>query len=671
MATLMHEDNGLTWRRDHLTIRVEPYGADAIRVRQTMLAALPEREFALLPATPTLAEVTLIDNAGTLTSGSLQVELSARGTLAFSRISGGGTAALLSESGRRFTSASGDLSRIMLDFAPNSGERFYGLGQHAHGMLDQKGCVIDLRQVNTQVAIPVLVSSRGYGFLWHDPSVGQVELAHNRTRWVAEASRGIDYVVFTGDSYADLMGTYARLTGAAPVLPQWAAGFWQSKLRYRNQDELLGVAREYKKRGLPLSVIVIDFFHWTMLGEFQFDKSCWPDPAAMVRELKSMGIELAVSIWPMVNHNSRHYAEMQAKGLLIRAERGIPVQHKFIDTYPEGQVFSQYYDATHPETMRYVWDLVRKNYYDYGIRVFWLDNCEPDIQPADFDNLRLHLGNGSEVACIYPQLNAKGFHDGLKAAGEQEIVTLCRSGWAGVQRFGAIIWSGDVYSNFGSLRDQVRAGLNMAMSGIPWWTTDIGGFYGFEDTATPQFRELVIRWFQYGVFCPIFRLHGVRWPADWSKVSTLTGVDNEVWSFGEEAYAILTEFLRLRERLLPYIMTQMRVASERGVPPMRPLFFDFAHDPQAFAWEDEFLFGPDLLVAPVTEFGARSRRVYLPAGTCWRNAWTDERHDGGAVIEAQAPLERIPVFVRADSTISLCPEKAAKHTLKVRLRAKP
>lgn len=652
METLVHENNGLTYRREHLTIRVEPYGTDAIRVRQTLLAALPEREFALLSATPGAAEISVKDNVGTLTSGSLRVELSGRGTLAFSRLSAGTTTALLSERGRRFTATTGDLSRITLDFEPHGDERFYGLGQHAHGSLDQKGCVVELRQINTQVAIPVLISSRGYGFLWHDPSVGQVELAKNRTRWVAEASRGIDYVVFTGDSYAGIMGTYARLTGAAPVLPEWAAGFWQSKLRYRNQDELLRVAREYKKRGLPLSVIVIDFFHWTMLGEFQFDKTCWPDPAAMVRELKSMGIELAVSIWPMVNHNSRNYAEMQAKGLLIRAERGVPVQHKFIDTYPEGQVFSQYYDATNPETLRYVWDLVRKNYYEYGIRVFWLDNCEPDIQPADFDNLRLHLGNGSEVACVYPLLNAKGFHDGLKAAGEREIVTLSRSGWAGVQRFGAIIWSGDVYSSFGTLRDQVRAGLNMAMSGVPWWTTDIGGFHG-GDPSTPEFRELIIRWFQYGVFCPIFRLHGVRSPSDWSKVPTLTGVDNEVWSFGDQAYAIITELLRLRERLMPYIMAQMRAASEMGIPPMRPIFFDFAHDPQAFTWEDEFLFGPDILVAPVTEAGALSRRVYLPSGTRWRNAWTDEVHSGGEVVEAQAPIERIPVFIRADSAISL------------------
>jgi alpha-D-xyloside xylohydrolase len=295
---------------------------------------------------------------------------------------------------------------------------------------------------------------------------------------------------------------------------------------------------------------------------------------------------------------------------------------------------------------------VQKNYYDYGIRVFWLDNCEPDIQPPDFENVRMHLGNGAEVACAYPMLNEKGFYDALQQAGQQEIVTLCRSGWAGSQRFGAIIWSGDIPSTFASLRQQIRAGLNMAMSGIPWWTTDIGGFHG-GNPDEPAFQELIVRWFQYGVFCPIFRLHGVREPSDWKSVPTLTGADNEIWSFGQRAYAIIRELLMLRQRLMPYIMAQMDLAAARGIPPMRPLFFDFADDAETYRWEDQFLFGPDVIVAPVAEPGATSRKVYLPAGCTWRNAWTDECVDGGRIVEAACPLETIPVYLRDTSTLQL------------------
>ncbi len=275
----------------------------------------------------------------------------------------------------------------------------------------------------------------------------------------------------------------------------------------------------------------------------------------------------------------------------------------------------------------------------HGIKSWWLDACEPEINPRDFDNLRYYSGNGLAVANIYPLLHEQAFYDGMRAEGEEEIISLCRSAWAGSQRYGAALWSGDIASTFEALQTQVRAGLNVGLSGIPWWTTDIGGFHG-GDTRTPYFRELIVRWFQYGVFCPLFRLHGFRMPNEkfWD-----TGGDNEVWSFGEEAYAIITELMLLRERLRPYIMEQMHLAHEQGTPPMRPLFFDFPEDEMSWAVDDQFMFGPDLLVAPVLYEGARSRDVYLPAGT----AWTDERVDGGQRITADAPLERIPLYLRA------------------------
>jgi len=451
----------------------------------------------------------------------------------------------------------------------------------------------------------------------------------------------------SGDSYAEILERYADATGHAPLLPEWALGFWQCKLRYATQDEVLNVAREYKRRGLPLAIIVIDFFHWTHHGDWKFDPRAWPDPAAMVRELETLGVRVMVSIWPTVIAQSENYAFMTERGLLIGNERGVDAQQVFLDHGIPGPAYFAYYDATNPAARRFLWETVKKNYYDKGIRLWWLDNDEPDINPWSPENLRFYLGNGLEVANLYPLLHQMAFYEGMRSAGETEIVTLSRSAWAGSQRFGAAVWSGDIPSTFESLQVQVRAGLNMALSGIPWWTTDIGGFHG-GDIYSDYFRELIVRWFQYGAFCPIFRLHGYRLPLKGPMPAS--GADNEVWSFGEQAYSVLRTWLWLRERLRPYLHLQMAQASQRGLPPMRPLFVDFA-DPTCVTIEDEFLCGPDILVAPVLCQGARARPVYLPDGADWVDAWHGKQYPGGRWLEAEAPLEVIPVFLRAGSRL--------------------
>jgi alpha-D-xyloside xylohydrolase len=302
-----------------------------------------------------------------------------------------------------------------------------------------------------------------------------------------------------------------------------------------------------------------------------------------------------------------------------------------------------FYDASNPEARAFLWDKIRSGYYQHGIKVFWLDACEPEMYPTDPENLRYQLGNGQVLTNIYPKLHAKAFYDGMQAEGEDEIITLCRSAWVGSQKYGAAVWSGDIPSTFDALQAQVRAGMNISLSGISWWTTDIGGFYG-GDPASSYFRELIVRWFQFGVFCPLFRLHGFRLPANLDRYWE-SGGPNEVWSFGKEAYEIIQELLFLRERLKPYIMAQMQVAHEKGTPPMRPLFYDFPDDTKSWEIEDEFMFGPDLLVAPVVDEGARSRNVYLPAGDTWRDAFTGEIFDGGQTILADAPLARIPIYL--------------------------
>jgi alpha-D-xyloside xylohydrolase len=552
---------------------------------------------------------------------------------------------------RLFTPNGNGYHQLEQSFQSYDGERLYGLGQHTHGLLDQKGAVIDLVQRNGEVTIPFLLSSRGYGLLWNSPAIGRVELAATGTRWVSDSARQIDYWITAGQP-AEILSRYADATGHAPSLPEWASGFWQSKLRYRTQEELLAVAREHKRRGLPLSVIVCDFFHWTHLGDWKFDPAEWPDPAAMTAELRDLGIKLMVSVWPSVSPASENYDEMTRRGLLVGTEYG-PLAHapwpdKGLDT-PVGVAF---YDATNPEAREFVWNRIRENYLiPYGIDVWWLDADEPELRPGFAANLRYHAGPGLEVGNMYPRENSRAFHEGMTAEGLHEVIALTRSAWAGSQRYGALLWSGDIPATYASLRTQIRAGLNVAVSGIPWWTTDIGGFHG-GDPDDPEFRELIVRWFQFGAFCPLFRLHGNREPNMPFGIKQ-TGGPNEVWCFGPESYEYITAAMFLRERLRPYVMEQMRVAHADGVPPMRPLFVDFPADSLAWHVDDSFMFGPSLLVAPVAEYLARERVVYLPAGSRWTDAWTGEAHSGGTSITVAAPLNRIPLFLRDGATLPI------------------
>ncbi|MBN2549667.1 MAG: glycoside hydrolase family 31 protein [Anaerolineales bacterium] len=649
----------LIWRSGYETLVIQPWGKDSLRVRATRGSQVLDHDWCLLPPEPASPKIEIQDSNATLTNGKIRLILSADGGLTFVHALSGRI--LLAEpppplpdnphvSARQFKSLPGDLFRIEVNFAAQPGERFYGLGQHQHGLLDQKGCVIELSQRNTEVSIPFLLSSMGYGFLWHNPAVGRVELGVNRTRWVAKAARQVDFWITCGDTLAEILEHYADASGHSPALPAWAAGFWQCKLRYASQQELLDVAREFQQRGLPLDVIVIDGGHWTMMGDWQFDPDRWPDPAGMVQELEAMGVKTMVSVWPTVNANSPSFEALLKKGCLVRTERGVAATSLMIDTKPSGPVYLHLYDAMHPGARQFIWEKIRQGYYQHGVKMFWLDANEPEFYPTDYDHLRFYLGSGMEVGNLYPQLHQKAFYDGLRSEGEQEIITLGRSAWAGSQRYGAAVWSGDIPSTFEALRAQLPAGLNIGLSGIPWWTTDIGGFHG-GDPCTPYFQELIVRWFQYGVFCPIFRLHGYRSPG-----ALWTGAPNEPWSFGERAYAIIRELLFLRQRMKPYILEQMQAASLKGIPPMRPLFFDFPHDPACAAIEDQFMFGPDLLVAPVLYEGQRERMVYLPAGTDWTDAYTGEQHSGGTWTHTPAPLERLPLFIRAGRKLPILPE---------------
>ena len=613
---------------------------------------LPQ-DWTLLPQDETPLEISITDEKATVVNGRIRAEIDGSGCVRYLNEKGD---VLLQElwigpstnnadlvHGRNYKCVGGNLYESSVLFKAQDGERFHGMGQYANGMFDLKGSVLELAQKNTQISIPFLISSRGYGFMWNNPSIGRAELAGNHTGWFSEGCRQLDYLVIAGETPRDIEERYTSLVGRAPMLPGYGAGFWQCKLRYRTQEELLDVARQYKKRNLPVSVIVIDFFHWPMQGEWRFDPRYWPDPKAMVDELEGMGIKLMVSIWPTVDIRSDSFREMEERGLVLRSEHNEPVFMTFRGA-------CTHFDATNEDARRYVWKKARDNYYSYGICNFWLDEAEPEMRRYDQENARYSIGNGTEVGNIYPFYYAKTFYEGLKSEG-REVMNLIRCAWHGSARYGVVVWSGDIPSTFESLRNQVKAGLNMSLCGIPWWTTDIGGFYG-GDGDDPRFRELLVRWFQFGVFCPIFRLHGCRkvhgMETDMNDddVMNLNGGPNEAWSFGQDNYEIIRDLLFLRERMRPYIMKQMKEAHESGTPVMRPLFFDYPGDADAAGIWDEYMFGPDVLVAPVLYEGMRRRRVYLPGGCSWKGYSTGRVYEGGQWFEVDCPVSVMPVFER-------------------------
>lgn len=553
-------------------------------------------------------------------------------------------------SARECKPLAGDAFEVNVRFESNPNEKICGMGQYQQPFLNLKGCTIELAQRNSQASVPFMVSSLGYGFLWNNPAVGEAIFAYNETRWHANAAARIDYWITAGDTPQAIIQQYAAVSGKPPLMPEFALGLWQSKLRYRNQEELLAVARRYRDEGIPLAVIVADFFHWPIQGDWRFDAREWPEPAAMTAELRQMGTELMVSVWPTVDVRSENYAPMNEQGFLVNTRKGLNINFDFLGN-------TRFLDPTHPGARKYVWQVCKKNYFDQGVNLFWLDEAEPEYGVYDFDNYRYHIGNTQEVGNIYPLNYTQAFYDGLRASGQENPLSLVRCAWAGSQRYGALVWSGDIHSSFESMRNQICAGLNMGMAGIPWWTTDIGGFHGGH-VDDPQFHELLIRWFQWAVFSPVLRMHGHRDPITEPEIPWREGIaqcnsgaGNELWSFGEETFTILKRFTSLREALRPYLRLLMRSAHEHGEPLMRPMFYHYPQQKQSWEINDQYLFGADVLVAPVVNAGETVRNVWLPDGEVWIDAYSGEHYQGGQMVTVDAPLTVLPLFVREHAEV--------------------
>lgn len=665
------EGNILIRNYDCEKLLIEPWGKNSLRIRSTKQSEFKDNDWALLPQENCDVKIKVDGNEASIENGKIIAHIDSGGKIIFYNHKGD---ILLEEYVRnrknvnRFCSAleiearefkpilGGDYS-LTMRFESNPNEKLFGMGQYQQSNLDLKNCVLELAHRNSQASVPFVLSSLGYGMLWNNPGIGKVTFGKNITEWIANSSKQLDYFITAGDTPAEIEEAYAKATGTVPMMPEYAMGFWQCKLRYQTQEELLNIAREYKRRALPISVIVVDFFHWPKQGEWKFDLDYWPDPDAMIKELKDMGIELMVSIWPTVDKESENYNKMLEKGYLVRVDRGIRTTMDFLGN-------TVFYDPTNPEARDFVWKTAKKNYYDKGIKIFWLDEAEPEYSVYDYDNYRYYLGPNEQIGNIYPVMYAKTFFEGMKKEGQENIINLLRCAWAGSQRYGALVWSGDIDSSFESLRNQFAAGLNMGLAGIPWWTTDIGGFHG-GNPDDPDFRECIIRWFEYGSFCPVFRLHGDREPHSKPLGTSggglcASGAENEVWSYGDEAYEIFKKYMFIRDRMKPYITEIMKEAHEKGTPVIRPLFYDFPQDKLCFDIVDEYMFGPDVLVAPILYKGYTSRKVYLPEGAKWKDVNSGKIFNGGQWIDYDAPLEIIPLFLKNEADIPINIDKQTK-----------
>ena len=646
--------NFLECQSDNECIRIIAWGKNSLRVISTPEGALDLTCSALLP-TEGAGEVFIAEQSASITNGKVKAVITSDmwsnrgGKLSFyndkdelliREIDGGGA---LLHKGRYFKSIVGGDYRLIASFEGNQDEKIYGMGQYQQDIFNLKGCNLELAHRNSQASIPFYVSNRGYGFLWHNPAIGTVSFGMNHTQWWAESTKQLDYWITAGDMPPEIMEQYSQATGRTPMMPEYGLGFWQCKLRYATQDEVLEVAREYHRRNIPVDVMIIDYYHWPRCGDYRFDKHCFPNPKEMAKELESYGIKIMVSIWPQIDVRSENFMELKERGLLVKTDRGLDVQMLFHGN-------NVFYDATNPKARSYIWDKVKKNYVDNSIDLFWLDEAEPEFSTYDYESYHYYAGSVLQQGNIYPREYVRGFYEGETQDGKGSSVKLVRCAWSGSQRYGALVWSGDIHSTYQDFKNQIVAGMQMGLAGIPWWTTDIGGFHG-GDVNSKYFQELLIRWFQYGTFSPVMRMHGSRAPHTRlykydGEETEQTGAPNEIWSFGEENCQIMKKFIQIRESMRDYTRELMKEAHISGAPIIRAAFYEFPEDAYAWDLKTQYLYGPDVLVAPIVEPGATIRKVYLPKGATWVDARDGREYNGGQEIAAEASIETLPVFLR-------------------------
>ena len=719
--------NGVVSRSARISLHVDVCSAKVIHVVASPSAAAPTPVVPIVihPCSGAQFSVSKGPSSIDVKTASLTVRID-RATQSVRFLSASGKTVLSEQrkNGRDFTPVDMDGTHTyhaQQSFLLSPGESLYGLGQHQAGFFDLRDIPVRLLQANTDIAVPFLLSTQGYGLLWNNPSLtdfdpatqaisldsagagtfhtgpagdyGFLMTGNNRARlkltldgkklvdiqnmWVprsagatihlnanttykivaesggntqvfarapsdtmafrSEAAQAVDYYFFYGPKPEDVIAEYREFTGGAPLLPRWAYGFWQCRERYSSQQQILDTAAEFRSRKIPVDVLVQDWQYWGKYGwnAMHFDESRYPDPKEMMSSLHQQDIHMVISVWAKFGSETAVDQQFEKAHLLLSsiastAEPG------------EARDAENWADLFDPNAQKLFWSDIDRNLFSLGLDGWWLDASEPEGDPLNTDET--YLGPGKIVRDAFPLYETSAVYQGQRAADpDKRVVILSRSAFAGQQRNGSISWSGDISANWETLRRQIPAGLSFAMSGFPYWTTDIGGFFRPVDQYTsPDYKELLIRWFQFGAFCPIFRIHGYQ-----SKT--------EMWNYSSEVQRILTEYDKLRYRLLPYIYSSAWSVTRRGKIMMEALPFVYPNDPSLRSVSDEFFFGDSLLVNPVTTPHATSRTVVLPAGDNWVDFWTGRTYRGGQRIQAKAPLDRIPIFVRDGSIVPMGP----------------
>jgi alpha-D-xyloside xylohydrolase len=649
VATYTTDSTGVTFTMNTGRMRLQVCKEDIIRVQYTTASSIPAKTSLSISNTWGTPSFTVSDTSGivTITTSCMKAKVNKNnGSITYTDLSDN---VILSED----STNSKTLTPVTIEgvstykvealFSSPTNEALFGLGQHQDNVMNRKGTTRHILNANTEINIPMLVSNKGYGIYWDNYSTSDFygnDSSNTKYRFVSECGDMVDYFFFYGPGIDRVVALYRTATGAAPLFPKWAYGLFQSKDKYASQSELLNVKNGYRNNNIPVDCIVQDWDYWTPYtwGSHFMDESRYPDPATLMTNLHNANVHGMISIWPEYEYTSTprktgdqdNYNALNAIGALYPSGGN----HHFYDTFNANArtlVYQQIYDRL---VGKYGWD---------GI---WADNTEPQSYP---DSLNMHtvntaLGKGAFYINAYPLQHSKALYEGWRKNGpNKRVYVLTRSAYGGQQRYGTTCWSGDINCDFATFAKQIPAGLNFSTSGMPYWTTDIGGYWGHSvDWTTSANNELFTRWFQYGAFCPIFRIHGggsrELYGSQWSATTkaNLLKIDN------------------LRYRLMPYMYSLAWKVTNEGYSIMRPLVFDYQNDANVYNIKDQFLFGPAFLVNPVTTAGATSRAVYLPSGT-WYNFWTGSTANGGSSTSVSAPLSQIPLFVKSGSIVPMGP----------------
>lgn len=654
--------DGVTFSLDKGLMKVLVRRDDIIEVKYTIFNAFETKPSLVVVngwKTPTVYQVTETKTEVVISTAKLKIKVDkATNAITYTNLKGEVITAEDSENKTITPATIAGIStyNVSTQFTSPSNEALYGLGCHPLDSLsiNYKGRNQELLIKYLTGAIPVLLSTKGYGLLWDNYSASNfygAEASNTKFKYVSESGKQVDYLFFYGPTFDHIIDLYRIATGRAPMFGKWAFGLFQSQDRYLSEKEIIGVKDNYRNNHIPVDVIVQDWYYWDPLpiGSHVMKPERYPHPEQMVDELHKANIHAMISIWPVFGKGTPNYDALEKMGGLTDITWDNVVTHTF-DTY---------YDAHNPKARELYWQQARDSLVKrYGFDAWWIDQCEPDngaLQDARRQS-NFSIGKGIDYFNTYSLQHTKGVYEGWRRdIPNKRAFFLVRQSFAGEQRNASTLWSGDIECTFKDFKNQVPQGINACASGLPYWTSDIGGYHFHwkaADWSQPDKRELFTRWFQFGAFSPIFRIHGKGERALFSS------------NWDDNTKAILLNFDKLRYRLLPYIYSLAGRSTTENYTMMRVLPFDFRNDNKVYSIPDQYMFGPAFMVNPVTEQlytsadadkKAKARQVYLPAGTKWYNFWNGEVLDGGQTISAAAPIEILPLYVKAGSIIPMGP----------------